>query len=173
VRALSAFLVATAVSVVSVCVASAMKSVPINPWTKMQKFFSFVLVLTAFSFAVSGADAASTLTVSQSSGLLTKMCGQYIQGCVWCVNKSGNCYRVTGCSNGTCTIERFDQPVIPKGTTGTEQLPKPILAPAPPPKGTNPVTAAPIINGKPVEASPTEPSHPVILEKGSGGSGKH
>jgi hypothetical protein len=120
-------------------------------------------------FAVSEADAA-TYTVSQNSGLLTRMCGQYVLGCVWCVNSSGHCYRVTGCSNGTCTIERF---ISPKGGVNgrTVQPGKPVQAP-PPPKGSNPTNAAPIVNGKPVQAAPKGPSDPVILER-SGHSGKH
>jgi len=133
----------------------------------MKKFFLFIPVLAVFGFAVSEADAA-TYTVSQNSGLLKRMCGQYIQGCVWCSNSSGRCYRVTGCSNGTCTIENF---ITPKGGVkgGTVKPGKPIEAP-PPSKGGNPTNAAPIISGKPVEAAPggTDTNHP-ILERGGGG----
>jgi hypothetical protein len=102
-------------------------------------------------FAVSEADAA-TYTVSQNSGLLTRMCGQNITGCVWCVNSSGHCYRVTGCSSGTCTIERF---IAPKGGVngGTVKPDKPVQAP-PPPKSSGPTNAAPIVNGKPVQTQP-------------------
>ena len=44
---------------------------------------------------------------------------------------------------------------------------------APPPKGSNPTNTAPIVNGKPVQASPggTDTGHP-ILERGEGG-GRH
>jgi hypothetical protein len=43
----------------------------------------------------------------------------------------------------------------------------------PPTKGGHPINAAPI-KGKPVQASPTDPSHPVILERApKGGGGKH
>jgi hypothetical protein len=129
-----------------------------------------VAILVANSvFAVSEAHAAS-YTVSQNSGLLTRMCGQYIIGCVWCVNSSGHCYRVTGCSNGTCTVERF---IAPEGGVngGTVKPDKPVQAP-PPPKGGNPTNATPIVTGKPVQAPPPpKANNPVILERGSGGGG--
>jgi len=143
----------------------------------MKKCFLLIPVLAVFCFAACEADAA-TYTVSQNSGLLTRMCGQYIQGCVWCSNSSGRCYRVTGCSNGTCTIESF---ITPKGgvKSGTVKSGKPVQAP-PPPKGGKtpprhhmPVNAAPITNGKPVQKSPGTGTTQPILEKGSGGNGKH
>lgn len=85
------------------------------------------------------------------------------------------------CNGNACT--RATVPNTGKGQAGSKggvsaPIGKPVQIPLPP-KGTNPVlvppgTAAPITTGKPVQAAPSEPSHPVILEKGSGGGeGKH
>ena len=60
----------------------------------------------------------------------------------------------------------------PKGKGGTKPPPK---GGKTPPKHHRPITAAPIVNGKPVQKSPGTGTTQPILEKGSssGGHGKH
>jgi len=111
-------------------------------------------------------------------GVPQRVCTTNIMCIINGVAYSPNTPKGYTCNNGyaapVTTCHTASVPRIP-GPVGTPTKPvgKPTKPVGTPPKGTNPVTSAPIIKN-PVQASPTEPSHPVILEKGpSGDSGKH
>jgi hypothetical protein len=115
-------------------------------------------------------------------GVPQRVCTTNIMCIINGVAYSPNTPKGYTCNNGyaapvtTCHTASVPAKVLkPSGppTTPPPGAGGPTKPPTTPIKGTNPVTAGPI-TGKPVEAAPTAPSHPVILEKGSGGGeGKH
>jgi len=122
-----------------------------------KKIYVIVAVLAAF-YAASCEVACAEIIVSQTGPLITNKCsdGKATEGCSWCSARTGKCYVVTNCTNGKCTVLPFQKgagPIKVKGGTAAPIINgKPVEAP--PPKGSNPINAAPITSGMPTHASP-------------------
>jgi hypothetical protein len=105
-------------------------------------------------------------------GVPHRVCSQQIMCIINGVAYSPNTPIGYTCNNGyAAPVTTCHWVNLPQRALKQSGQPKP---PTTPTKVGNPVTSPPIVSGKPVEAAPTTPSHPVILEKGSsGGEGKH
>jgi hypothetical protein len=147
---------------------------------EMNKVCLAIAILVASGW-LSEPVAAKSVPIN-NGGVLQRRCGAPpYEGCVWCGLAA--CYFVHHCSATRCTYTT--EPLGTKGgpngpTKGGEPIGaapivtgKPIQASPPkgsaPPNGTHPVNAAPIVKGQPVQASPgSGGGTQTILERGSG-----
>jgi hypothetical protein len=126
----------------------------------MKKACLVIAILAAFG-SLSEAVAMKSIPINPG-GVIQRMCSPPpYEACIWCTQ--AHCYFVFHCTKTRCTYDTSPA-VGGKPVRGTGITPiingKPVQAPLPP-KGS-----------KPTGAAPTEPSHPVILERSGGGKSK-